>query len=211
MKFMVSTVSKSTLILFISAVMAAVLLISMLLIGTQTVAWFKSFDVLDHPGEFSNFVTLVDYSLDGKTWVTVDATKPIPVTLDTLDDIRVRVTYKSAHHTAYLRVSLFGGFYNANTKTYLPQSAGCWSFDLTDTTKWHLSGEHVYYTEKLSTPETTQDAAMELETFKINATLPDTVSAHQAYSGELYIIVDAVQPNRYTQLWEIDRLPWMAE
>ncbi len=209
MKAVVTTVSKSTLILFISAVMAAVLLMSMLLIGTQTVAWFKSHTVVEHPGEFSNFITLVDYSLDGKSWVTVDATKPIPVTLDTLDDIRVRVTYKSAHHTAYLRVSLFGGFHNQNTGTYLPLTADCWSFSKGESNKWMTSGDYLYYTQLLDTPASSD--TLILDTLQVNMTKPANISNHQAYSGELYIIVDAVQPNRYTQLWGIDRLPWMAE
>ncbi len=206
MKSVEQTVSKSTLILFISAVMAAILLISMLLIGTQTVAWFKSYTVVTHPAEFSNFVTSVEYSLDGDSWTAVNADKPIPLTIDTVDDIQIRVSYKSAHHTAYLRVSVFGGFYNRNTKTYLPLSENAWSFTTTGLTKWSSLNGYLYYKELLNTPDGTD--ILQLETFRLNATLPQNISSHQAYNGELYVIVDAVQPNRYQELWGITKLPW---
>lgn len=197
-----SIVSKSTVVLLVSAVMAAVLLITLLLIGTQTVAWFKSFDVVENDAALSNFVTLVEYSFNATeeqpVWESVSDGEAIPVTPDKLDDLSIRVNYQSAHHTAYARVSVFGSFYNIHTGTYLPQEEPFWSFVEYDNS-WTLSDSYLYYNQKLET--TGESDTLTLSPFSVQATFPESVSEHQDYQGDLYVIVDAVQPDRYPVFW----------
>lgn len=199
-------ISKSTLVIFVSAVMAAVLLVTMLLIGTQTVAWFRSVDTFTNDAQISNFVTAASYSQDGgATWTLLQSGDAIITTPDTVNDLQLQISYHG-EHAAYLRVSVYGSFYNADTDTYLPQPVDFWSFDGYDSADWLAHEGYLYYTHKLADSA----AVTTLPSFSILAALPDEISAYQDYEGELYIVVDAVQPDRYPVFWGVSALPWQT-
>lgn len=186
--------------MLITSLLSAVLLVCSMICAHQVNGWFIAQHTVSNPAKLTNFVTAVECSKDGGlTWVSDAEEYPFIITPDNVDDVQIRVSYRG-ESAAYLRVSLFGGLYNKHTGTYLPQSDAFWSFDSNAT--WLHADRYLYYPEKL---EKKPEFSTLQPTFGIDADLESlgTISEHQQYEGKLYVIVDAVQPDRYSVHWDI--------
>ncbi len=217
----------------ITAALAFVLMISLLIAAFQVNAWFKSHITVSSPAVITNFDTVVEYCVDENTnkWITVPTGASIPVSLkdgavllnsekinnlaEGYDKIKIRIIYKGKS-SAYLRFSLSGSFQNADTGTYLPQLDSIWD---ASGTNWIEDGEYWYYENKLGDiydPDKSVNEykeTHELNTFTITVDptkFPKDISSHQDYQGELFITVDTVQPDRYKAFWGVNELPFIS-
>ena len=200
----------------ITAALALLSIISLLMATIQVDAWFKSHHTVTTPTAISNFEQKVQYH-NGSRWVTLNLNQPIPVKYG--DKIRVCIQHKSISAT-YIRVSVFGNFYNADTGTLLPQSDALFTFDLKDDSQnWKTIKSdpfHIYYANdfyswdndaQIPSPIPTTD----LEEFTVCVNpkaFPESISEYQDYTGELFVYVDAVQPDRFQEFWGITTLPF---
>ena len=192
-----------------SAVLAAILLISTLSCGYQINAWFIEKDTIRNESTLSNFQTQVEYSIDGSSYTKLAQGGAIAVTPDNVNTLKIRISYKGVSQ-AYMRVKLYGSFYNKNSGTYLPQAAENDFRKFQNNSSWVLNDGFYYYKQKLG-----NDRSTHLSSFKTISTLTMQVdvsslnkSQYQDYAGNLYVIVDAVQPDRYQPLWGIESLPF---
>ncbi len=205
-------------------------LISGLFALLQVYAWFINVREAEADLVLSDFDTKIEYRISDKTWKELPAGNALPVIMrdgNTIldvsrlegissvpDKIELQISYTGISH-AYIRASLHGSFRNADTKTYLPQMDGLWRFSGNN---WDESGHYWYYKHKagdIRDPEKTfeqyKDAHVLSDTLTVTvdlSKLSDTISQHQDYEGELFIFVDAVQPDRYTAFWELSKLPF---
>ena len=209
--------------------LALVSALSILLAMFQVTAWFKNFQTASTDAVLTNFETKVEYSIGNNSWKSLSANTAIPVVISgntvKLDITRVdgvsvtpsmlqlRITYKGKSN-AFVRLSAYGSFQNADTHTYLPQLENLW---ILKGTNWQLSNGYVYYKkivgcthdETVSVGSFAQSCTLESLTVTLDATkLSAAISPHQDYQGELYIHVDAVQPDRFQEYWEITQLPF---
>lgn len=199
----------------ISSVLAALLLFSLVFLGTQTVAWFKNHKTIDDPAILTNFEPTVHYSFNGTNFEEFTAGTPIKITPDDFKDgktLQLHVSY-TGESAAFVRVMVSGSFKNEYTGTYLPQPENFWSLSGDN---WVTEGEYTYFTQLLekSDDSTTME---KVESKLLNVLYVSTdlsklgkISEHQKYSGELYVIVDAVQPDRYDEIWGITTIPTAA-
>lgn len=212
----------------ITAALAFVLMIAILIATFQVNAWFKSHHTVTTPAIISNFETIVEYGVsvqDGavSTWHTLPVGSAIPLVYKdgavylnnvTSEDqsLQIRVTYKGVS-AAYCRFSLSGSFRNAATETYLPQNGTLWN---ATGTNWIQSGEYWYYAKKLGDQHDPAKVVTDykdthvLDTFTVTLNtenLSKNISPHQDYQGELYVTVDAVQPDRVKAFWGINTIP----
>ncbi len=191
-------------------------ILSLLMATFQVNAWFKSHHTHSTPAIISNFEQTTQY-YNGSSWVTLDSNGVIP--LKSTDKIRVRIHHKGVS-ASYIRVSVTGNFYNADTNTLLPQSDTLFNIDLNDNSKWkkiNTDSRHIYYSDDFySWDHSTvipniKNASQDTEEFTVSVNqdaFPEEISPHQEYQGELYIHVDAVQPDRYQEFWNITSLPF---
>ncbi len=191
--------------LMISALLAAVLLVVVMLSTPYAVSWFKNKLEVPNPAILSNFVTEVTYSTNGTDYATLEAGDAIVLSPEQLSNLRIQVGYQGFSQ-AYLRVSVFGSFKNKNTGTFLPQSDAFWMLTGNDSWVADTSGEYLYYSALLEKTDT----MTALAAFTLSADIASLgdISAHQNYESELYVLVDAVQPNRYQEHWGIAELPF---
>lgn len=197
------TQKSSRKLILLSALLSAVLTFTSILYSSQVTGWFTVRTSVDNPAKISNFVTEVQYlNPSTSTWTKVDAGQPIKITASQDVSLQVRLRYRG-FSAAYVRVSVFGGFMNKNTGTHLPQSDLIWGMD--SNSKWIKSGNYLYYPEVLQK----KDAMNTLTSFNVEADLSSAgvISEHQEYESELYILVEAVQPDRISSHWGITSLP----
>lgn len=188
------------------AVLSVVLAFSLVLCATQFYAWFRNFLTEENEADISNFLTQVQYSFNETDWSTYSSEQPITVTAENLENLQVKVQYQG-QSAAYLRMTVYGNFYNKNTGTVLPIPDSFWSLvpASESDSNWVISDDgYGYYKQRLEQPP----HGIDLETFGVRAALPEDRSLYQEYEGKLYIIVDAVQPDRYPAFWGISELPF---
>ena len=194
--------------------LSLLLVINLLVATVQITAWFKNHLIIEHDVAVTNFQHTVQYK-SGSNWVSVKAGDAIPITISggSVQPVTVRIQHKGKSAVA-IRVSAFGNYYNADTSTVLPLSSkGLWTLDSTSSSWGKLSNDdHLYYKNdyyQYSSQKYIADytSTYYTDTFTVTATV-DEISLHQDYKGELYIIVDAVQPDRFQELWGISALPF---
>lgn len=213
----------------LTMVLALVSVLSILLAMFQVTAWFKNFENASTDAVLTNFETKVEYSVGNDLWIELSPDSPIPVVLSenavipdatridgvsvTPNSLQLRITY-TGKSNAFLRLSAYGSFQNADTKTYLPQSDDLWSVSGTN---WQLSNGYIYYkkevgcvhNETASVGSYTKTHTLETLTVTLDsAKLASVISSRQDYQGDLYIHVDAVQPDRFQEYWGISQLPF---
>ena len=209
--------NKETRMSLISLALSVFFVINLLFATVQITAWFKNHTIVKHDVAVTNFLHTVQYK-SGNNWIDLNAGSAIPITISNgnVQPVTVRIKHQGKSAVA-IRVSAFGNYYNADTSTVLPLSSeGLWTLNSTSSSSlWgklsnddHLYYKNDYYQYKsnyniddYNTPPIYTDE------FTITATIDD-VSVHQDYKGELYIIVDAVQPDRFQELWGISSLPF---
>ncbi len=201
-------------ILVITSLVMAILLFLALIGGMYARAWFKNVLEIENPAQLTNFITKTEYSFDGTQWTELSAGQAITVSVpnsgvtNDLSKLQVRVSYQG-HSAAYIRASVQGNFYNVNTGTYLPQPESFWSLSEKNTSlnQWISSDEYIYFASRVSKYDTMTALPSDL---CVNAKFDElgTISRYQEYEGKVYIIVEAVQPDRYAALWGIDTLPF---
>lgn len=191
--------------LLVAVSVAAVVLLLAVTFTNPIIAWFKSHLSVNNPAQLTNFTVAVQYSFDGSQWSDLTAGSAIPVTLDNVNDLQVRVRHQGvASH--YIRVSFFGGFYNKNTGTYLPiQGDNQAALFAAKGTDWVSSGGHVYYKQMLK--DVLEPTNLEVLSITADGVSWANKSDYQAYAGEVYVLVDAVQANRIEAFWGIDAIP----
>ena len=206
----------------LTMLLSLVAVLSILLAMFQVTAWFVNTETATTDAVLTNFETTVQYAVNGSSsWTPLSGTNAIPigVTYDSansvwnFDTVQLEITYRGKSN-AFLRVSAYGSFQNADTQTYLPQSDGLWTISGTN---WQSSNGYWYYTQKVgcahnetaSVGSFTDDHTLQTLTVTLDSTkLAQLISPHQDYQGELYIHVDTVQPDRYQEFWNIDALPF---
>lgn len=187
-------------LMLISALLSAVLLVSMVVCGFQVNAWFRARLEIENPVQITNFVSSVEYSFDGNSWRSLANSSSISVTPDNIDDLRIRVFYKG-ESAGYLRVKAYSTFKNADTGTVLPQLENTFIQWKSTSAKWVLNGDYIYYDSLLSKKENA--SVLPVLTVGSDMSFLSDRSDYQDYSGEVYVIVDTVQPDRYETLWKI--------
>ncbi|MBQ3069842.1 MAG: hypothetical protein IJD01_07865 [Clostridia bacterium] len=194
--------------LMISALLSAVLLVTLMLSTPYVMSWFKNKLEVPQPARISNFVTQVEYyNADSAVWTDLDAGAPIVLSPDAISSLKIRVTYQGFSQ-AYVRAKVFGSFKNKHTGTFLPQGEDLWT--LGTNSKWVSSEGWLYYPEVLGSIGTSSSDTKILEEFtvSVNTASLDDASDHQEYLSEVYILVDAVQPDRWQAHWGISTLPF---
>ncbi len=194
--------------LMLSAILSALLLIALMVSTPYVMSWFKFKEDVPQPARISNFVTQTEYyNADTGVWTELEAGTPIRLSPESISSLKVRVTYQGFSQ-AYLRATVFGSFKNKHTETVLPQGDVLWT--LGTNSKWVSSDGWLYYPEVLGSIGTSSSDTKILEEFTVSvntASLGD-ISDHQEYLSELYILVDAVQPDRWQAHWGISTLPF---
>lgn len=192
--------------LLVAVSVVAVILLLAVTFTNPIIAWFKSTLSVQNPAQLTNFTVETQYRFGTSgTFKTVAAGTPIPVTLDNVNTLQVRVRYCGVA-THYIRLSLFGGFYNKNTGTYLPMKGDSQSSLFTATgTSWITSGGYIYYKSMLK--DTTEMTEVNAFTVTADTSSWANKSEYQEYAGEVYVLVDAVQANRIQAFWGITALP----
>ncbi len=196
----------------LSFVLSLLLLVSLIFSTYQITAWFKNQLIVDNPVELTNFTDKIEYSFNnGTSWTLLEKGSAIPLTIQngTLkEQVQVRITH-TGNSAAYLRFMMFGGFYNANTNTQLPQTDNFWSIS---SNAWTAYNGYYYYPEKLIKDQDAKDDELNqmVDTFTVSADISalGNISSYQDYEGELYIIAESVQPDRYPVFWGMDTLPF---
>ncbi len=200
--------------------------ISVFVATYQVEAWFKNFATASTDAVLTNFETKVKYAVDDNSWEQAPAGTSIPIVIENGDvkldvsrlsgvtavpnSLQIQVTY-NGKSSAYLRASVKAVFQNKHTGTVLP--ALNLSFSGSD--KWVTSGDYIYYTEKCGeehdgtkTPDQyVKSHNLYVFTVSLGDSNPD-ISKYQDYKGDLYIVVDTVQPDRYEAFWGLESLPF---
>ena len=213
----------------LTMLLSLVAVLSIFLAMFQVTAWFKNTETASTPAVLTNFETTVEYSVGNNVWKPLSDGKSIPVIINnntvkldvtriddvsvTPDHLQLRITYRGKSD-AFIRLSTYGSFQNADTDTYLPQADGLWNLSGTN---WINNDTYLYYTkivgcthdETASVGSYQETHTMETMTVTIDSSkLADSISPHQDYKGDLYIHVDAVQPDRFQEFWGITELPF---
>ncbi len=192
--------------LLMVASIALVLLLLSLAFASPTIGWFKNHSKIRNDAVFSNFVTNVSCTVNGKTTTLTNSTPcvfAVPAN-KTAVPIITQITYQG-ESAAYLRVSICGGYYNKNTKTYLPIDANT-PFVTVSGSKW-VDGKDGYWYYPTMLEHHHNAMMLETLTLTTNAAVYSNMSDKQAYECEVYVNVDAVQANRFKQVWDIDEIP----
>ena len=196
--------------LYIALCISMVLLLTITFFAPSVIAWFKSFIVVKNDGQLTNYTIKTEYSLDGSSWSTYTAGTPIAVSSADASKLQIRVSYTGIHK-AYLRVKLHGDYVNRHSGTHLSVIDGTSLFSPSGGSGWKLSNGYYYYTSKVgkSNVDGSKSASTQvLSAFKVVSSLPSDASAYQEYDTELYVMVDAVQTDRYDELWGLSSLPF---
>ncbi len=213
----------------LTMILALVSVFTLLLAMFQVNAWFKNFQTAETDAVLTNFDTKIEYSVGSNTWKVLEDNTGIPLIIQgdtakldvsridgittTPSTLQIRITY-TGKSNAFIRFSAFGNFYNADTKTYLPQKDGLWSVTGTN---WVKNNGYWYYKQKvgcahnetLSVGSFSDTHVLKTLTVTLDTTkLASTISPHQDYQGDLYFYVDAVQPDRFQEFWGIETLPF---
>lgn len=187
-------------LMIVASISLAVLLFSVMF-ANPIIGWFKAHLQIDNPAEITNFVTAVSYTVDNSTTTPANGIPYIFAvnSKDTAVTIKAALSYQGKS-AAYVRVSFCGNYYNKNTKTYLPMADNTEFVTVSNAGEW-IDGKdgYWYYPTMLeNADELSVFSTMELKT---NTAAYATMSEKQEYEGELYVIVDAVQPNRMEAFW----------
>lgn len=213
---------KARLFLVIGACVSVAALILILFFDSLIGAWFQSTISVDNPALLSNFETKVFYAFEGGAESLLSADEAISVTPDTVEQLQFRVEYRG-ESAAYLRVRVQSEFYNTISGTRLPQTEDLLALS-NSSTKWCADNGYLYYTERLGDNSQTNGSTVPSGT---TVTAPATVfspldgvfslsadfsalmpSERQQYEGQLYVMVEAVQPDRYPEFWNLSTLPF---
>jgi len=196
--------------LYIILCISLALLLTITFFAPSVIAWFKKFISVNNDAQLTNFVTKIEYSLNGNAWNTVSPDDPIRIHSENIGNLQIRISY-SGIHKSYLRVKLHGDYVNRHSGTHLPSSEEL--FTPTGGTGWQLSDGYYYFTSRLGMSSVTGEEATTTQTlgaFKVSSSLPAGASSYQEYDVELYVMVDAVQCDRYDELWGISPLSFMS-
>ncbi len=195
--------------LYIALCVSLVLLLTITLFAPSVIAWFKSFLTIHNDGQLTNYITTTEYSTNGSSWTTLEPGAAIEVSAADAAKLQIRVSYTGIHK-AYVRVKLHGDYVNRHSGTHLPAPEDTELFEPSGGSGWVFSKGYYYYTTKLgkSSDGTAAASKQQLNTFKVSASLPADASMYQEYDAKIYVLVDAVQTDRYDELWGLSSLPF---
>ncbi|MBQ9413564.1 MAG: hypothetical protein IJU16_00390 [Clostridia bacterium] len=188
---------------------ALLMAIAVFLWGMTIGAWFTPVRNLDQNAQLTSFAVTVQYSTNsGSSYSDYTAGTAIPITTSNVNNVRVKVYYQGIS-AAYLRVKVYGGFYNNAFDDHprLPLPDYFWRLSGTNWVQKNNAtyGDYAYYKTRF---ENAQSAtALNALTLSADISALGTVDTVQPLTGELYIVVDAVQPDRYPALWGINEIP----
>ncbi len=199
-------ISKKQIILIVSSVITATLLLVALVCGMFARAWFRDYLDVTTPAKISNFDISVEYSIDG-TWKTLkNPEAPIELTSSNdVNSLQVRITYQG-FSAAYLRTKVYGNFYNKHTGTHLPQPEHFWTLSPVSASDWKQSGDYWYHTSLLhNLDQSKSNDKTPLSVLNVSADMSalGEISPHQEYAGNVYVVVDVVQPDRCEAFWGV--------
>ncbi len=188
------------------------LLMLICMFAPPLMAWFKTSETVHNAAQISNFVTNVQYTTKANPtadsdWKSVQAGAPIEITKEQVGALKIRVGY-TGMHKAYLRVKLFGDYMNRHSKTHLSTPQETPPFTPVEAAGWllHTDG-YMYYTQTLGSSE---GSLTYLPTFSVDSDISVyNASEHQEYNAKIYVLVEAVQTDRYDELWNLSSLPFV--
>ena len=177
--------------------------------GITIGAWFTPVRKLDQTAQLTSFALTVQYSTNGgSSYTAYTAGTAIPVTTANVNNVRIKVSYQGVS-AAYLRVKVYGGFYNNAFDDHprLPLPDYFWRLSGTNWVQKNDAtyGDYAYYKTRMK--NVASATALDVLALSANISALGTIETTQPLTGEVFIVVDAVQPDRVPAFWGISAVP----